>query len=883
MRRRELERWFDRFRSKGDLRALEKVFDKTARDLLSVAQHLVGDVHDAEDLVQATFVTAIERASTFDRNRDLRPWLCGILAHKAAAQWRSDARRPKGVEVPGDGTERPVVLRPLGDPAEPLVATELEGKVAGAIERMPDAYQAVLRPLLCEGKRAEQIARELGEAPGTVRMRIHRGLVRLRAMLPAGLTAGLAWTTLAPRGLTAVKGAILEHAGASAAVSVAGLGSASVMTGGLVMAKNTGAWVAGAAILLIGVGVTVQQVGLGETGGVEVLSQGEDPEVELTQRSARLDGVEGHGAERDDVAVEGAHASERESARLSSAILEGRVHGVHPDDAAAVEVEVTWEHPMTVVDVEHEMLQSRLLDTLGTIYADYPGSDVDVRSATLRPQVLEVQSTYALNAPGRIRSLAEIPNGDRVELDESVEAQLDPIDLPPMPGAVLAANLDRDGRFRVDLSPWFEALGEDAPLPSFSVRAAHPLYFEGDSTVAVAPEGLERFRDGEEVLLRTELHLDPACVLSGRIESEQEVWVLPNYTPQLDAVEGTQDFASLLAPTASSEPVVLTFVVNSFAPDQAGVVSGISLGASTGFAWHWNQDSCALFAMEGGAPMSEPVTTGTLEGDGSFRLTVREAGEYLLCVMKGDKRPFTLPVTLESRVERVLDEALVVEQGVEAGGVVDDFGLKPEGGVGVTATRLPESGDLPVHWSHYELVWSGNAFERTQVHGTSDEEGLFTLAGLGPGRHRLSLGDAADVNTKGSTAKAGANLDVRLPNDHVRLELQASMLEIELYVDGVRTVLDELEEGEGGAENEAASLREARVFLIVLGKGDAEDEIVGEGSFNGDGRLRALVEPGRNYAIDVLAQGYANTRVVKQAPHAGQREVISSELESLER
>ena len=72
---RDLESLFDRYRRKGDLRALEKVFDRTARDLLALAQHLVRDVDDAEDLVQATFVTAIDRAHSFDRSRALRPWL----------------------------------------------------------------------------------------------------------------------------------------------------------------------------------------------------------------------------------------------------------------------------------------------------------------------------------------------------------------------------------------------------------------------------------------------------------------------------------------------------------------------------------------------------------------------------------------------------------------------------------------------------------------------------------------------------------------------------------------------------------------------------------------------------------------------------------------
>lgn len=877
MRRRELERWFDRFRSKGDLRALEKVFDKTARDLLSVAQHLVGDVHDAEDLVQATFVTAIERASTFDRSRELRPWLCGILAHKAAAQWRTDARRPKGVEVHDASGERPVVLRPLGDPSLPLVTTELEGEVSGAIDRMPGPYAAVLRPLLCEGKRAEQIARELGEAPGTVRMRIHRGLVRLRAMLPAGLTAGLAWTTLAPRGLSAVKGAILEHAGASAAVSVAGLGSASVVSGGLVMAKNTGAWVAGAAVLMLGVGITVQQVGLGETGGVQALPGHEEPSVELAGRPAVLDGVDGGVAAKAEESPVDPAESARESASLSSAFLEGRVHGLHPDDVAGVEVVIKWEPPTPLIDLAGHMRDQVYRDAL-----DYGLQGGNV----IQPQVLYVPEPVVIdpepvmiNSPQAVRSLTRNATGNPVQFDDLGRVDESEIGAEVFqPGSTLTATLDREGRFRVDLSPWLAAMGEDAIPPAYSVRTRHPLYYDGDGRVALVADELERFHGGEEVVLSTELEMEPACILSGRVESEEPDWTLPALTASTS--RGTVDLGALMVPSEAPEPALLTFVVHAYTAERAGLMSGVTLDVSNNFLVRWNQDSCALFEMEGGAPMPEPVTTGTLDGDGSFRMKVREPGEYLLCVMKGDKRPLTFPVTLESRVERVLEEALTVNPGEDAKGVVDDFGLKPEGGIGVTARRTPESGDLPVTWSHYGLVWSGNAFERIEGYATSDEDGGFVIVGLGPGRHQLSLGDAADVNTEGSTAKAGANLEVRLPNDHVRLELQASMLELELYVDGIRTRLESSEEGKG---DEGRSLPEARILLIALGEGEDDDQIVGEGMFNDDGRLRALVEPGKNYGIDVIAEGYGCARIVIQAPHAGQRETLSARLETVER
>ena len=91
----QLDRLFERFRQGGESEALGRVFDATAPRLLQLAIHLVGDIGAAEDLVQATFVTAIERASTFDASRSLDAWLAGILANHAR-DLKKAARREIG-------------------------------------------------------------------------------------------------------------------------------------------------------------------------------------------------------------------------------------------------------------------------------------------------------------------------------------------------------------------------------------------------------------------------------------------------------------------------------------------------------------------------------------------------------------------------------------------------------------------------------------------------------------------------------------------------------------------------------------------------------------------------------------------------------------------
>src|SRR5690242_12244531 len=109
MERGHLEDLFRRFRDRGDVAALGEVFDATAPDLLRVARRVTRDRAEAEDALQSTFLAAIEGAKGFDPQRELRPWLVGILVRQAGL-----ARRRRGVRVPSEAVGR----NPGTDPSE---------------------------------------------------------------------------------------------------------------------------------------------------------------------------------------------------------------------------------------------------------------------------------------------------------------------------------------------------------------------------------------------------------------------------------------------------------------------------------------------------------------------------------------------------------------------------------------------------------------------------------------------------------------------------------------------------------------------------------------------------------------------------------------------
>ncbi len=186
---------FAAFAKGGDPDDLARVFEATAPKLLRVALHLARDTADAEDLVQATFVTAMEKAGDYDPARPLLPWLTGILQHHAK-EARGRMRSPDPTRL--DRPEPPV------DPAQAARRREVDDALHAAIDRLPDGDRALLVLEVRHGLSPAEIADVLGRAPGTVRVQLHRARERLRRVLPAGVASMLA---LSATGLHAQGGA----------------------------------------------------------------------------------------------------------------------------------------------------------------------------------------------------------------------------------------------------------------------------------------------------------------------------------------------------------------------------------------------------------------------------------------------------------------------------------------------------------------------------------------------------------------------------------------------------------------------------------------------------------------------------------------------------
>lgn len=232
------DRAFRRYQRHGQAAALALVFDRTAPELLRLARHLAARGVAAEDLVQQTFLTAIERKDRYDPRAPVLPWLCGILTNHAHAARRATRRLPDPLRLP------------LGaaDPADEAATGELANALELAIARAPEPYRPVLRLHLQHGLEPAEIARSLERPDGTVRAQLHRGLDHLRRLLPPGIAAAAAGAMAPAAALAKVRAVVVQQCGGPAG----GVVSTAVTLGVLLMFdKKLLIGVAAAALLLL--------------------------------------------------------------------------------------------------------------------------------------------------------------------------------------------------------------------------------------------------------------------------------------------------------------------------------------------------------------------------------------------------------------------------------------------------------------------------------------------------------------------------------------------------------------------------------------------------------------------------------------------------------
>ncbi|MCX8070840.1 MAG: sigma-70 family RNA polymerase sigma factor [Candidatus Binatia bacterium] len=148
------------------------------RSLYNFAVQLAGR-GEAEDLVQATVLKAIEHWAELTPRQNIRAWLFIVLRNA----W-IDAQREQSRRVAAAGRDRTCTEpEPARGPEELAVEQQWALEIRRAVENLPEVYRFPVYLRDVEGLSYKEIAEILGCPIGTVMSRLARGRALLRAQL----------------------------------------------------------------------------------------------------------------------------------------------------------------------------------------------------------------------------------------------------------------------------------------------------------------------------------------------------------------------------------------------------------------------------------------------------------------------------------------------------------------------------------------------------------------------------------------------------------------------------------------------------------------------------------------------------------------------------
>jgi RNA polymerase sigma-70 factor (ECF subfamily) len=164
-----------RMHAEGDADALKTLYDRYGRKVFATVFRMLGDSHEAADLVQECFVKVHLEAAGFRAQSKFSTWLFRIAVNLAIDRTRSLKNRPK----PVDEFEKR---------AEEITVPAAQGRwtseeIDCAIGKLSPKLRAVIVLRYTEGLSYEDIRDVLDCSEGTVKSRLCRAHEELQRLL----------------------------------------------------------------------------------------------------------------------------------------------------------------------------------------------------------------------------------------------------------------------------------------------------------------------------------------------------------------------------------------------------------------------------------------------------------------------------------------------------------------------------------------------------------------------------------------------------------------------------------------------------------------------------------------------------------------------------
>jgi len=179
----------------GDLEAFEALAVRHEQRVYSLALRMLRNTHDAEDITQQTFLSALEHLAGFRGESSFTTWLLRIATHAALKV----IRKRKGLDVVSleEATEpaaddssipHPEYIADWRQSPEELVHhNEVRQLLDEALEQLDEKHRLVFLLRDVEGLSIKETAEALGLSEANTKVRLLRSRLQLREQLTRSL------------------------------------------------------------------------------------------------------------------------------------------------------------------------------------------------------------------------------------------------------------------------------------------------------------------------------------------------------------------------------------------------------------------------------------------------------------------------------------------------------------------------------------------------------------------------------------------------------------------------------------------------------------------------------------------------------------------------
>jgi RNA polymerase sigma-70 factor, ECF subfamily len=167
----------------GDRDAFRVLVEKHSQMIFRLAYRMTDNEHDAEEVVQESFLRAYKKIYDFESRANFGTWLYRIasnccldlLARRKGQQSYMSVKDDEGEELP--------LATPQPGPERILLSTELRAKLAEAMKSLTPQERVAFVMRHFEGHSIEEIAKALSVKDGSAKNTVFRAVQKIRSAM----------------------------------------------------------------------------------------------------------------------------------------------------------------------------------------------------------------------------------------------------------------------------------------------------------------------------------------------------------------------------------------------------------------------------------------------------------------------------------------------------------------------------------------------------------------------------------------------------------------------------------------------------------------------------------------------------------------------------